>query len=290
MIGACIDVGSNTTRLLVADCAGGRLRVLHEARVFTRLGHELAAGGRVSDAKRDELIAVIAEQAQAARRLRAQSLRAIATAAVRHAENGPAVIEAIAAATGVTVEIITGREEARLAFIGAAAMCDPPGPHPPALLGVVDVGGGSTELVVGEAPGTVHWWASIPLGSSMLAGGGDPPSAEELAWAAGEAAQTIGRLTPPAVAQAVAVGGSASSLPRVAGQTLDAVALDRALAALTAAPAAETAQRHGIDPERARLLPAGLVILRAAAQRFGGVMTVGRGGIREGVLLEAAGR
>ena len=287
MIGACIDVGSNTTRLLVAECEAGRLRVLHEARVFTGLRRELAAGGRVSDHKCDELVAVIAAQAQVARQLGARSLRAIATAAVRQAANGPAVIAAIAAATGVTVEIISGREEARLAFVGAAGMLGEPPTGP---LGVIDVGGGSSELVVGDVGGGVRWWASLPLGSAMLADASDPPSAPQLARAARLAAEAVGALTVPAVAQAVAVGGSATSLGRVAGATLDGPGLDRTLAALTAGPAAVTARRHGIDPERARLMPAGLLILRAAVDVFGGAIAVGRGGIREGVLLEAAQR
>ena len=287
MIGACIDVGSNTTRLLVAECDGGRLRVIHEARVFTRLGRELAVRGRVSDRKCDELVAIIADQAQVARQLRAGSLRAIATAAVRHAANGPAVIEAIAAATGVTVEIISGREEARLAFVGAAGTL---GEVPSGPLGVIDVGGGSTELVVGDVPGGVRWWASLPLGSAMLVDSRDPPSAPELDRAARVVAETVGALTVPPVTRAVAVGGSATSLGRVAGDRLDGDGLDRTLAALTAVPAAVVAQRHGIDPERARLMPAGLMILRAAVDVFGGTITVGRGGIREGVLLEAAQR
>ena len=287
MIGACIDVGSNTTRLLVAECDRGRLRVLHEARVFTGLGRELAAQGRVSDRKCDELVAVIADQAQVARQLRAQSLRAIATAAVRHAANGPAVIEAIAAATGVIVEIISGREEARLAFVGAAGTL---GEVPAGPLGVIDVGGGSTELVVGDVPGGVRWWASLPLGSAMLADSHDPPSASELDRAAHVATETMGALTVPPVTRAVAVGGSATSLGRVAGDLLDGGGLDRTLTALTAVPAAVIARRHGIDPERARLMPAGLMILRAAVDVFGGAIAVGRGGIREGVLLEAAQR
>jgi exopolyphosphatase/pppGpp-phosphohydrolase len=86
---------------------------------------------------------------------------------------------------------------------------------------------------------------------------------------------------------AVAVGGSATSLGRVAGPMLDAPSLQRALTELTAAPAAAVAERFVIDPERARLLPAGLLILEGASRLLEATIQVGRGGIREGVLLEA---
>jgi exopolyphosphatase/guanosine-5'-triphosphate,3'-diphosphate pyrophosphatase len=92
---------------------------------------------------------------------------------------------------------------------------------------------------------------------------------------------------PPHPTAAVAVGGSATSLARMAGQVLDAAALARSLGALASEPSDAVARRWLIDPQRARLLPAGLLILEAMAQRLGAPITVGRGGIREGVVLEA---
>ena len=85
---------------------------------------------------------------------------------------------------------------------------------------------------------------------------------------------------------AVAVGGSAASLRRVEGERLDAVELDRALGTLRSAPAAAVAARLGIDPERVRLIPAGILLLDAAAERLGRPMHIGCGGLREGVVLE----
>jgi exopolyphosphatase/guanosine-5'-triphosphate,3'-diphosphate pyrophosphatase len=161
---------------------------------------------------------------------------------------------------------------------------------PSALLGVLDVGGGSSEMVVGSVPSHVGWWASIQLGSSTLTDQwlhSDPPSSAQLAAARRDVATALALLTPPRPALTVAVGGSATSLARVAGPVLDAGALVRSLRLLAGEPSALVAQRAQIDPQRARLLPAGLLILDAMAQRLGTRIVVGRGGVREGVLLEA---
>jgi len=285
--GACIDIGSNTTRLLVADYAGRRLTEVHQQRSFTRIGHGLAASGAIGEAKIAEVVAVVADQIAAAREHGAGTIRAVATAAIRRAANGPALVEAIAGHTGLAVEILSGEQEARLAFLGAAATL-PVAPAGP--LGVIDVGGGSTELVVGQAPDQVQWWASLDIGSGALTEhclASDPPRVPELAVARHEVVSALGGLEPPAPALAVAVGGSATSLCRLAGPELDPDALARALAILTAAPAVAVAAAYAIDPQRARLLPAGLLILEAIADRLGAALTVGQGGIREGVLLEA---
>jgi exopolyphosphatase/guanosine-5'-triphosphate,3'-diphosphate pyrophosphatase len=287
---ACIDIGSNTTRLLVADHRAGRLRVVHEERAFTRIGAQLVGADRIGPAKRAEVTAVVEEQLRCARARRATIVRAVATAAIRRATDGERLAEEIRGATGLDVDVLSDREEARLAFVGAAGMLErrPCGP-----LGVVDVGGGSCEVVVGDAPGEVAWWASLPLGSGTLAARwlvSDPPSAGELDAVRTEVAAAVAPLRPPRPAQAVAVGGSATSLCVLAGPALTPDALGRALATLAAAPSATVARRVGIDPVRARLLPAGLLILQAVAQRLDCGIAAGLGGIREGVLLEAGER
>jgi exopolyphosphatase/guanosine-5'-triphosphate,3'-diphosphate pyrophosphatase len=145
-------------------------------------------------------------------------------------------------------------------------------------------------VVVGAAPDRVEWWASVPIGSGALTDHclhGDPPSPKELESARQEVAAALAGLAPPCPEVVVAVGGSATSLGRVAGPVLDALSLERALAVLTDGSATVVAERFFIDPERARLLPAGLLILQGAARLLEGAIKVGRGGIREGVLLEA---
>jgi exopolyphosphatase / guanosine-5'-triphosphate,3'-diphosphate pyrophosphatase len=156
---------------------------------------------------------------------------------------------------------------------------------------VVDVGGGSSELVVGTVPDRVEWYASFPVGSGQLTDEclpSDPPSAEEIARAGKWISEELEGVEPPPAACVVAVGGSATSLRRIAGPLLDAGAFARVLALLVDERSADVARRFALDADRVRLLPAGLLILRAAAERFGAPLEVGRGGLREGLLLESA--
>jgi exopolyphosphatase/guanosine-5'-triphosphate,3'-diphosphate pyrophosphatase len=285
---ACIDIGSNTTRLLVADCTGGGIDALHEERAFTHLGRDQLADGAIPSAKLEEVAAVVTGQLHAAHELGCEEVRAVATAALRRAANGQQLASAVRDACGLEVQILTGEEEARLAFIGAARCF----PHlSEGELGVVDVGGGSSELVVGRIPDQVRWSTSFALGSGDLARcylHSDPPSSEELSAARQKVDATIGELDVPRPAEAAAVGGSAASLARLAGRILDAATFARALEQLAAAPRREVAQRFGLDIDRVRLLPAGLLILEAVAERFRLPLVVAGGGLREGVLMEAA--
>jgi exopolyphosphatase/guanosine-5'-triphosphate,3'-diphosphate pyrophosphatase len=286
---ACIDIGSNTTRLLVADCRGERLDEVHQERAFTRIGAALRHDGRIAPEKIEEVARVVAEQLVSARALGAQAIRCVATASVRRAVNGAELAAAVAAACpGLTVEVLSGEDEARLAFLGAARMLEQPPLEP---LAVADVGGGSSELVVGTASSGVQWWRSFPLGSGDIADRclrSDPPTRAELAAARREVAGVLVGVRPPQAALAVAVGGSATSLRRLAGTVLDADALERSLSLLAVRPAHAVADEFALDAERVRLLPAGLLILEAVVTLFGRPLHVGRGGIREGVLLEAA--
>ena len=122
MRAGCIDIGSNTTRLLVAERVGGRLSEIHQERAFTRIGRGLAPGEAIAPEKIEEVVAVVAAQLRCAREWGVTDVRGVATAAIRDAGNGHALVAAIAAATGLEVEILSGEEEARLAFVGAAAM------------------------------------------------------------------------------------------------------------------------------------------------------------------------
>jgi exopolyphosphatase/guanosine-5'-triphosphate,3'-diphosphate pyrophosphatase len=283
----CIDIGSNTTRLLVADRVDGRLTWVHQERAFTRIGQTLLADGRLGPAKVAEVVSVVGDQLGIARALGAGGVRLVATAAIRRAQNGQELVNAVWAATGHQIEVLSDQEEARLAFVGVAGTLER---WPDGMLGVVDVGGGSSELVVGERPNQIRWWASLSVGSAVLShpeACADPPTAEDLNRSRARIAAEIEPLDVPHPSTAVAAGGSATSLGRLVGPVLDASTLRRALGFLSMSPAVDVAARFGIDPERARLLPAGLLILEAAATAFGVPLLVGRGGIREGVLLEA---
>jgi exopolyphosphatase / guanosine-5'-triphosphate,3'-diphosphate pyrophosphatase len=286
---ACIDIGSNTTRLLVADCDGERLVEVHQERAFTHVRRALTHSREIETDKIDEVVAVVAGQLQRARDLGANEIRGVATAAVRHAANGDALVSAVRDACGLEVAVLSAAEEARLAFTGAARTL---GYTPRGPLGVVDVGGGSSELVVGTAPDRVDWYASLPVGSGQLTDEclpSDPPSPEEIARAGRSVSEALEDVQPPPAACVVAVGGSATSLRRIAGPLLDAGAFERVLALLADECSADVARRFALDADRVRLLPAGLLILQAAAERFGAPLEVGRGGLREGLLLENAG-
>jgi exopolyphosphatase/guanosine-5'-triphosphate,3'-diphosphate pyrophosphatase len=285
---ACIDIGSNTTRLLVADCDAPRIVEVHQERAFTHIGRGRLAGGTIGEAKIEEVAAVVAAQLRTARELGSTDVRAVATAAIRRASNGDELAAAVHRASGLEVQILTGEEEARLAFVGAASTL---GHVLAGELGVVDVGGGSSELVVGNLPDQVSWSASFALGSGDLVHDclrSDPPMPAELAEARSRVERTLGALDVPHPVEAVAVGGSATSLCRLAGPLLDAAAFARSLRELASAPSREVARRFGLDAERVRLLPAGLLILQAASERFGSPLKVAGGGLREGVLLEAS--
>ncbi len=284
---ACIDIGSNTTRLLVADCDGERLLEVHQERAFTHVRRAMTTDAEIAAEKVAEVAIVVAAQLNAARELGANDIRAVATAAVRRAANRDELLSAIRRSCGLEVEILSAAEEARLAFGGAARTLgyDPAGP-----LGVVDVGGGSCELVVGTVPDQVSWYVSFELGSGQLADEclrSDPPSAEELSRARARVREVLDGVSPPPAARVVAVGGSATSVRRIAGPRLDDDAFTRVLSLLAGERAAEVARRFALDPDRVRLLPAGLVILQAAADLFGSPLEVANGGLREGLLLEA---
>jgi exopolyphosphatase/guanosine-5'-triphosphate,3'-diphosphate pyrophosphatase len=283
---ACIDVGSNTTRLLVAMDDGSRLVEVFSERAFTRLGAACACDGEIGTDKLAEVASVVARQVRMARQLGVSRLRVVATAAVRQAANGAALAAAVHDACGVTLEILHSEEEARLAFAGALGMLNqaPPGP-----LAVVDVGGGSTELVVGTAVGGVTWSVSLPLGSGVVTRAHlptDPPSAAELARLRRKLARSFAAVNAPRPTTAYAVGGSATSLQRLVGNVLEREALARGLQALVTRPAGEIALRLGLHPERARLLPAGILLLDAASRALQAPLQLAGGGLREGVVLE----
>jgi exopolyphosphatase/guanosine-5'-triphosphate,3'-diphosphate pyrophosphatase len=287
---ACIDIGSNTTRLLVADVAQGRLAPVVQQRSFTRIGRAIAVDGAIPRALIEHVAEVVATQREVASVAGAEHLRVVATAAIRRALNRDELLAALREQAGVEVTVVPGDHEARLAFAGATRTLESP---PAGTIAVVDVGGMSTEIAVGTMAGGVTWARSYAIGSSALAAGchEDPPSVGDMATmraAARGAFAGCGDAHIPAADHAIAVGGSAASLPTLVGPVLDRAALERALGVLTSAPAEEIARMHDLAPERTQLLPAGILVLGAAAERLGRPLRIGRGGLREGVILELA--
>ena len=280
MLCACVDIGTNTTRVLVADVRDGRLTEVLQQRVFTRIG----TGPVIAPGKIAEVARVVADQVRLARSAGAEGVRVVATAAIRAAVNRDQFLDGMT----VDVEILDGAEEARLAFLGATRTL---GRELPGVVGVVDVGGGSTEIAVGTVAEGVRWSSSFLVGSGALADRylrSDPPSGDELHAVRAHARDVLGAREVPRAECAVAVGGSAASLRRLVGAVLEEETMQRALRVLSEAPAAEVARRFALDEQRIRLLPAGIIALDAAAHRLGCSLMIGRGGLREGVLLELA--
>jgi exopolyphosphatase / guanosine-5'-triphosphate,3'-diphosphate pyrophosphatase len=280
MVCACVDIGTNTTRVLVADVKDGRLTEVLQQRVFTRIG----TAAEIPPAKIEEVAHVVSEQVALAATAGAESVRVVATACIRAAVNRDEFL----AGMSEEVEILDGNEEARLAFLGATETL---GRELDGVVGVVDVGGGSTEIAVGTTAGGVEWSASFFVGSGQLAERylrSDPPSPDELEAVREHAREVLATREVPPVDAAVAVGGSAASLRRLVGDALDPGSLKRALKALCAGPCDEIAAELTLLPERVRLLPAGILVLGAAAQRLGRPLQIGNGGLREGLLLDMA--
>ena len=173
---------------------------------------------------------MVARQAELATELGAERIRAVATAAIRNASNARELVAAVERRAGIPLEVLTGEAEAGLAFRGAAYAVEAEG-----TLVVIDVGGGSTEIAVGSAGGGVEradrsrsahrCWRNAHLRA-------DPPSESERAALRDEVSRALEEFEPPAVDQAVAVGGSATSLLHLAGRELGPAELDRALETL----------------------------------------------------------
>jgi exopolyphosphatase/guanosine-5'-triphosphate,3'-diphosphate pyrophosphatase len=286
MVCACIDIGSNTTRLLVAEPNDGRLRELLRQRAFTRIGKGLKADDRIGRKKIDEVAEVVATQVRVATELGTETIRAVATAAIREAANQEELLEAIEERAGVEVDVLSDEEEARLAFVGATSALD----HPPdGDIAVIDVGGASSEIALGTIADGVRASTSFRVGSGFLADAylrSDPPSVEELQQVRTHVAGTFEGFSLPTPELAVAVGGSATSLRRLVGAVLDHETLERGLRILGTERIDEIARRFELETERVRLLPAGMLVLEEISDRLGRQLQIGRGGLREGVILD----
>ncbi len=285
---ACIDVGSNTTRLLVADAPGGRLRELLTQRVFTRIGKSMGKAGHIPAEKVAETARVIASQASmaAAAGAEAGKISLVGTAAVREAANGAELSAASEEASGLAMRVLSAAEETELAFVGATKTLGAP---VEGTVAVIDVGGGSTEIAIGTVAEGVTWSASFRVGSGFLSDRylrTDPPAAAELHAVREHVAGVFEGLERPDPDRAVAVGGSATSLRRMVGAELSYETLERSVRILAGAPADEVAVRFELDPERVRLLPAGVLIFEALTSALGLPLMIGKGGLREGVILE----
>lgn len=284
-----IDVGSNTVRLLVASVGADGVRTLREERTHLGLGEEILRHGRVRRAKLDEVADVTREYARVARKLGVRELETVVTAPGRQGDSPERLLDTVGRATAADVRVVSAEEEGRLAFEGAVSRADPVD----GVVAVCDVGGGSTEVVVGTELLGPAWVRSVDLGSLRLTAAvlpGDPPEPAQVDAARAAVGEAFAAVEPPLPESALATGGSARAVARVIGREYGPDDLERVVELLAGRPAATSAAKLGLRPDRARTLLAGALILAEVSRRLGVPFAPSRGGIREGVALRLAAR
>jgi exopolyphosphatase/guanosine-5'-triphosphate,3'-diphosphate pyrophosphatase len=310
---AAIDCGTNSIRLLVADVpvSGAHTDLLRRMEVV-RLGEGVDATGRLAPQAIERTRRVLVEYAEAARDLGATAVRMAATSATRDAANRADFEAMVVATLGRPADVVTGREEAELSFLGATASLDTAAaahgsepPRPPLL--VVDIGGGSTEFVLGDADG-VRAARSVDIGCVRLTERhlhGDPPTSEEVARAEADIRAALAEVRAEVPVQdAVTLVGLAGSVTTVAALALDLPAYDadaihgsrigvdavRAVTAdLLAAERSRRAAMPVMHPGRVDVIGAGALILRGLMDEFGAnEVVVSEHDILDGIALRLA--
>jgi exopolyphosphatase/guanosine-5'-triphosphate,3'-diphosphate pyrophosphatase len=303
---AAVDIGTNTTRLLVAEYReadlfeGTRLEWCDRRVTITRLGQGVDATGELSEEAMGRTVAVLAGYGEAIRAWEVDAVRVIATSATRDAANRDVFLRRATLALGVTPEVVTGAEEAELSFRGAT-MGQPS--DVPVL--VVDVGGGSTEFVQGT--GELEYVISVDLGSVRLTErhlGAQPADPDDVAAAVAAADAALAVVSPPAVPGAVV--GVAGTFTALAAITLDLAVYDPAevhgtvvtrrqfqdlvdrLAGMTLR---EIEAIPSMDPARAPVMLGGAIVVERALAAIGAAdVTVSEADILDGVAMSAAQR
>ena len=300
---AVVDLGTNSTRLFVADVHDGHAREVDRRTRVTRLGEGVDASGRLADAAMERVFATLAEFRAAIDEHGAESTVAVATSAVRDSANGDEFRAGMRERFGIDARTISGDEEARLTFLGATS-----GREPGARTVVIDIGGGSTELVVGRAGSEPEFHVSTQAGSVRQTERhlpSDPVAPSELEPLRAEVRAIVAAAVPAdvraSVEAGIAVAGTATSLAaidqrldpydpdRVHGYRLTAEATERMLAMLAATPVAERRSTPGLHPDRAPTIVAGVAILAEAMAAFGlDSVEVSEADILQGAALTAA--
>ena len=280
---AVVDIGTNSTRLLVADVEGSRVSEVERRTTVTNLGRGVDLTHNLCTDAIDGVCAVIADYKARWEELGAERVMAIATSAVRDSANGEAFIAELRERFSLDAHLLSGEEEARLTYLGATAQRPP---SDDATL-VLDIGGGSTELIVGTGS-EVSFHTSLQAGTirhSERHINSDPPDPHELE----DLASDIRALIDDAVAasggvrpaHAIAVAGTPTSLAaveqelepydseRVHGYRLAMLPVQRMLSTLSALPLAERLRVPGLHPGRAPTIVAGSVILVGIMRAFG---------------------
>jgi len=299
---AVVDMGTNSTRLLVADVVDGEVRELERRSTVTRLGRGVDTSGQLAAEAIEDVCAVVGGYIDIYERLDAEGVSAIATSAVRDAENSAVFLAELRERFALDATILDGAEESRLTYLGACAE------RPPAdRTLVVDIGGGSTELVLGDGP-RVGFYASLQVGTVRHTERyvtHDPPEAHELellaADVSSEIAAALDGAAPAHASVGIGVAGTPTSLAAidqelepydpelVHGYRLSLGSIQRMCSQLAAVPLAERRGVPGLHEGRAPTIVAGVVILIQVMRAFGlDQLEVSEHDILWGAALEAA--
>lgn len=285
-----LDLGSNSFHLLVAQTDGSKLTKLGSHKEVLRLGAVVRERGRLDDETFERALSSVARALAAARSLGAKTVVSVATSALRDAGNGDKFCEACFSRLGVRVELLSGDDEARLAYLGARSALE-------STVGrvlVADVGGGSLELALGDGP-ECHEVRSLPLGFLRLAGafplaetGGPARLARFVQLECERARFQLGRFDTLLLS-----GGTARAIGKLLGggvASASAKQVRELCDELCASPRAKLL-RLGVHPARAETLGAGAAVISGLISGFGQrELRISPRGLREGVILRELSR
>jgi exopolyphosphatase/guanosine-5'-triphosphate,3'-diphosphate pyrophosphatase len=300
---AVVDIGTNSTRLLIADVApqSGDVHEVVRRTTVTRLGQGVDTSGRLAPEAMDRVFRTLTEYRKDIDAQDAQRTTAVLTSAVRDAANGAEFTQRVHDDFGLTARTLSGEEEARMTFLGATSERDPGAPNPVA---VIDIGGGSTELVVGSGTEVSF---SVSTQAGVVRHGErhlhhDPPHPGELRALAEDAAAIFAAAAPPTPSAAIGVGGTATSLAaiaqdldpydpaRVHGYRLAKATVAELLARLAQMTVEQRRHVKGLHPDRAPTIVPGAILMDAALTALGlDVVEVSEHDILRGAALARAG-
>jgi exopolyphosphatase / guanosine-5'-triphosphate,3'-diphosphate pyrophosphatase len=299
---AAVDIGTNSTRLLVADVDDGRIAEIERETRVTRLGEGVDTRRRLLPVPIARVRNTLSDYRRTAESLGTERTLAIATSAIRDAENGEAFLGEVEWSYGFATRLLSGHDEALMTYRGVTS-------ERPLEAGtmIVDIGGGSTELLAGEPDG-VRWHDSLAIGSVRLTERflhTDPPTDDELASCAAAVGALLAERVPDDIRErttaAIGAAGTITSIAalalgldeydreRVHGSRLSAAGLASQVERLAAVPLAERRRLGPLDPDRAPVIVAGAVIARETLSFFGHAeLEISERDILDGAALSAA--
>lgn len=291
---AAVDVGSTSVHLLVARLVAGRLDTLRDESVLLRLGARVDAAGALGEEGRRIAAEVLLGYVAIAAQQGAETTTIVGTDAIRRAHDGGALFRELSAHPNVAAHVLRHEEEGLLTLIGVVGS----GTVSHETL-VVDLGGGSSEFVR-ASPGREAVVVGLPIGAAGLTAAyavADPPGPIDIERIREAAGALLVNAPSAAPQELVVVGGTASNVIKVLRRRVDAhgrlrvsrADLREALAVLSSQPAHETSRSDGVNLTRARILPAGVVVLQTILDRYGlDELRVSQEGIREGTIRAVA--